>query len=364
MTWLRRSDRLVTAAVLASLIPAWVALVGFDALMAFAAEIDEIGEGGYTAANAAFFTLYTLPRRAYQLFPPAALVGSLLGLGSLAATSELTALRAAGLSRIRICLGAAIVLTLLTALMVLVAETIGPAGEQRAQSLVLAAKTQDIALARWSGLWAREGDTILNARYGRVLGEGAETRVELDDVRLYEFEPNGNLNSIALAKRAEHRLGQWTLFEVRRTTFAQDGVETAESRSERWISSLDPAVLSLTVTRPRYLATREIAAGLEYQKRNGLDSSLFENAYWARWFYPLNALVLCLAAMPFAFGPLRSGGLGLRLFLGIAIGLGYFMLQTLVISAAEVYRVDLRVGNLIPPLLAMLASWMFFRKRA
>jgi len=360
---LRRSDRLVTAAVMVSLVPAWIALVGFDALMAFAAELDEIGEGGYTTAKAAFFTLYTLPRRAYQLFPPAALIGCLLGLGSLAASSELTALRAAGLSRVRICLSAAIAVVLLTGLMVLVAETIGPAGEQRAQALVLAAKTTDIAVAKWSGLWAREGDTILNARHGRVEGEGAAAWVALDEVRLYEFDPGGRLKSIALVGRAEHRVGEWSLFEVRRTVFLDRKVKTTTSTREHWNSTLDPAVLSLTVARPRYLSTRDIASGLNYQKRNGLDSSLFESAYWARWFYPVNALVLCLAAMPFAFGPLRSGGLGLRLFLGIAVGLGYFTLQTLAISMAEVYRYDVRLGNLLPPLLVAMSSWLYFRKQ-
>ncbi len=360
---LRRSDRLVTQAVLASLLPAWIALVGFDALMAFAAELDEIGEGGYTTLKAAYLTLYTLPRRAYQLFPPAALIGCLLGLGSLAASSELTALRAVGLSRLRICLSGAITVGVLTALMALVAETIGPAGEQRAQTLVLAAKTKDLAVAKWSGLWAREGDTILNARQGRVEGEGPDAWVGLDNVRLYEFAPDGQLKSIALAQRAEHRRGEWTLFDVRRTLFLQRKVTTTRLARERWKSTLDPAVLSLTVARPRYLTTRDISAGLVYQRRNGLDSALFESAYWARWFYPVHALVLCLAAMPFAFGPLRSGGLGLRLFLGIAIGLGYFTLQTMAISMAEVYRFDLRLGNLLPPMLVSACSWLYFGRR-
>lgn len=148
MLRLRRSDRLVMLAVIGSLIPAWLALVGFDTLMALAAELDEIGEGEYSAGRAAFLMLYTLPRRAYQLFPAAALLGCVLGLGSLAASSELTALRAIGLSRLRICLGAAFVVAVLTAAMSLVAETIGPAGEQRAQALVLAAKTRDLAVAR------------------------------------------------------------------------------------------------------------------------------------------------------------------------------------------------------------------------
>jgi lipopolysaccharide export system permease protein len=250
MLRLRRSDRLVMRAVIGALIPAWLALVGFDALMEFAAELDEIGEGEYSAGRAAILMLYTLPRRAYQLFPAAVLLGCVMGLGSLAASSELTALRAIGLSRLRICLGAAFVVAILTAAMSLVAETVGPAGEQRAQALVLAAKTRDLAVARWSGLWAREGDTILNARQGRIEGRGAQAWVALDGVRLYEFAKTGQLTSIALAERAEHRDGQWTLFDVRRSRFLDRRVEATAVAKEIWHSTLDPAVLSLTVMRP------------------------------------------------------------------------------------------------------------------
>jgi lipopolysaccharide export system permease protein len=360
----RRSDRLIGMSVLVALLLVWGTLLGFDLLSAFAAELDEIGEGQYSAGSAMLYTLYTLPRRAYQLFPTAAVIGCLMGLGALAATSELTALRAAGLSRLRISLGALGVIAVLTLGMVVVAETIGPIGEKRAQALAVAAKSRDVSVAQWSGLWAREGDTFLNAQHGRAEGEGAQTRVQLDGVRLYEFGEDGRLASIALAKRAEHRDGKWTLYELRRSRFVGIGVKSETVASELWDSQLKPELLSLGVTRPRYLATRDLSAGLEYLERNGLDRGPFESAYWARWFYPVNVLVLCLAAMPFAFATLRSGGFGKRLFLGVVFGVGYFTLQTLAVNMAEVYRFDMRIGNALPPLVVATLSWLYFRRRS
>lgn len=361
---LRISDRLIGLRVLSMLAMVWGVLLGFDLIQTFVNEIDEIGQGNYTTGTAILYTIYTIPRRAYELFPTAALIGSLLALGGLAATSELTALRAAGLSRLRISLGALIVIAGLTLVMVIVAETIGPIGEQRAQALAVAAKSKDVSVAQWSGLWAREGDTFLNAEHGRVKGEGVQSWVELDGVRLYEFGEDGRLASIALAKRAEHRNGEWTLFELRRSRFVERGVESETIAQERWDSDLNPELLSLGVTRPRYLATRDLSASLDYLERNGLDKGQFENAYWRRWFYPANALVLCLAAMPFAFGTLRSGGFGKRLFIGIVLGLGYFMLQRLAVDTAEVYRYDLRLANALPPLLVATAAWLYFRRPA
>lgn len=361
---LRRSDRLVAGAVLAALCLTWIVLIGFDALVALAGEFDELGQGDYDAGAAAWYLLFTLPRRAYQLFPAAALVGCLMGLGALAASSELTALRALGLSRLRICLAALAVVAALTLAMMATAETLGPAGERRAQAGTLAAKSRDVAVARWSGLWARDGDTIVNAREGHIEGEGVFARVVLGGVRLYEFGAGGRLDAIVQAQRAEHRDGRWTLFEVRRTELLEHAARSTRLERESWASQLDPEVLSLTVARPRYLSTHDLALGLDYQRRNGLDTALFESAYWARFFYPVNALVLCLAAMPLAFGTLRSGGAGKRLFLGIALGLSYFILQTLTVSLAEVYGLDLRLGNLLPPLLAGGVSALAWRRRA
>jgi lipopolysaccharide export system permease protein len=361
---LRRSDRLIAGAVLSAVALAWLVLVGFDGIAAFAEGADDIGEGDFTAGTALTRVLYTLPRRAYTMFPTAAVIGCLIGLGALAATSELTALRAAGLSKLRICLGGILAIAVLTVLMVVSAETVGPWGEQRAQSITVAAKSSDLAVARWSGLWAREGDVFLNAQHGRVLGEGPETYIELAPLRLFELAEDGRLASLSVVERAEHRAGVWTLFGVRRTTFHQRHAESETIAQEVWSSQLRPELLSQSLKRPRYLTAADLRANIDYLERNQLDPGEFEIAYWARWFYPLNVLVLCLAAMPFAFGTLRDGGFGKRLFIGIVFGVGFFLLQRMAADIAAVYRVDPWLAQLIPPLLVGLGAWLWFRRQA
>ena len=83
---LRISDRLIGLRVLSMLAMVWGVLLGFDLIQTFVNEIDEIGQGNYTTGTAILYTIYTIPRRAYELFPTAALIGSLLALGGLAAT--------------------------------------------------------------------------------------------------------------------------------------------------------------------------------------------------------------------------------------------------------------------------------------
>lgn len=356
-------DRLVAGRVLLALAAVWFVLTGFDALTALVGELGDVGKGDYGFLQTLVYTVFTLPRRAYNLFPTAAVIGALLGLGGLAASSELTALRALGLSRTRICAGAAAVVVLLTIGMVLVAETIGPAGEELAQSYALQAKSNEVGAMQASGLWAREGNVFLNARAGRVSGRGADATIELEAVTLYEFAEDGRLAAIASARSASHRDGGWALHDIHRSRFGRTEVNSEDVAEEHWASALNPDVLRLGITRPRYLRLTELSNSLEYLDRNQLDASEFATAYWARVFYPLGAIVLCLAALPFAFGTLRSGGFGKRLFVGIVFGVGMFTVQTLAVNLAQVYHVDLRLAYGLPPVLVALASWLHFRRR-
>lgn len=359
-----RLDLYVARAVLVAALGTWAVLLAFDLISALVGELDEVGEGGYTLGHALLYTLYTLPRRAYELFPTSALIGTVLGLGGLAARSELTAMRAVGVSRLRIGLGALASLGLVAGLMMVNAETLAPQGEQGAQAVATSAKSGDVVMARVSGLWARDGGTFLNARDGQRREEGGRAWTELQGVRLFEFDPAGRLASLAVARSAEHRDGFWTLHEVRRTRFGEREATVEEAETERWETTLGEQVVSAAVTRPRYLSSRELRRNIDYLERNGLDAKAFENAYWARWFYPLNVVVLCLAALPFAFGSLRSGGFGKRLFIAVVIGVAYLLAQRLVVSLSDVYRFDARLAYLLPPAVLMAVCWGLFGRRS
>src|SRR5690606_14415985 len=137
-------------------------LLGLGVMLSLVGVFGDVGEGRYGAVEALAYTADTVPRRAYTMFPTAAGIGSLLALGRLAATSELTALRAIGLSRrgLTITVGAA--LALLTLLMVVTGETAGPWGQRRADALKASSRSDDLIVAEYAGVWAREGAVILN----------------------------------------------------------------------------------------------------------------------------------------------------------------------------------------------------------
>ncbi len=357
-------DLYVARVLLGTVLLTWAVLIGLDVIMAVVTELNDVGTGHYGFGSAIAVVALSVPRRAYMLFPTAAVIGSLMGLGQLAASSELTALRALGLSRRRLSLAVAGSLAVLTALMVVNGETLGPWGEKRGDSLKASAKSNDMIVAQYSGLWAREGDTFLNAQAGQERGKGDERYLELQGVRLYEFAKDGRLESIARAGTAVHHTGGWLLHDVKRTWFDQRSVTETEALEEHWASKLDETALAASVASPRYLPATELSHGIDYRKRNGLDASEYEEHYWGRWFYPLNVLALCLAAVPFAFGSLRSGGLGKRLFIGIVFALGFWLVQTQFVKLAGVYKFDFRIAYLIPPMIMLGVSAALFRRRS
>ncbi|HLT05149.1 MAG TPA: LPS export ABC transporter permease LptG [Pseudomonas sp.] len=361
-------DLYVARVVVTTVLLTWAVLTGLDVMISgLLAEVDDIGEGNYGFLTALTYVVYTVPRRAYMMFPTAAVIGTLMGLGVLAASSELTALRALGLSRKRLGASVALPLLLLTVVMIINAETLAPWAQRSADTMKAAAKSSDLIVARYSGLWAREGQTFLNAQGGQErTGEDGSAVVELSQVRLFEFDGEGRLVSVANAATAEHDGDGWLLRGVRRVWFEERAVSETEVMEERWTSELDAAALATAgnLWRPRYQSAADLRSGIDYRQRNALDASEYEEHYWGRWFYPLNVLALVLAAIPFAFGSLRSGGLGRRLFIGVVFALGFWLLQNQFVRLAGVYQFDFRIAYLIPPLVMLAVSYFLFRRRS
>jgi lipopolysaccharide export system permease protein len=361
---IRLHDLYIGKVVLTTVLLTWVVMLGLFVMIGVTDQFKDIGKGSYTFAHAVAYVAYCVPRNAYNLFPTVAVIGALMGLGQLAATSELTALRALGVSRRRLGLSVAATIAVLTALMVVNGESLAPWAQNQADTIKANAKFNiNMTTARYSGLWAREGDIFLNAQSGeeRAAADGSSSLV-LRDVRLYQIAADGHLQSLTYAASAEHRQDGWLLHQVRRDSFGEREVSRETFEQQPWDSKLDPQALAAGLSRPRNLSARELHESIQYRQRNSLDSRDYEDQYWGRWFYPINVLALCLAAVPFAFGSLRSGGMGKRLFLGVLFALSFWLLQMFFGRMAGALKIDYRIAYALPPLVMLLTSGWLFRR--
>ncbi|HWU77031.1 MAG TPA: LPS export ABC transporter permease LptG [Rhodanobacter sp.] len=363
MFTVKRVDRLVAMSVLGSLLMVWLVLTGFDAVTQFLRQLGHVGKHGYTLSNAVVYVLVTFPRRAYEMFGNAALIGGLLGLGGLAGTGELTALRAAGMSRLRIAGSAVGVVAVLIVGVVILGETAAPWGDQQAQAMQLRAKGGSLGMGTDSGLWARDGNDIINARGTTLQQHDGLSTVQLSDVRVFTFRADGQLSRFRWARTAVHDGHQWVLHDVRNTTLDEQGTHSSTSASEPWQSSLNPQVLAQSVVQPQYLSMRDLRRNMRYLEGNGQSAGSYAVAFWGRALYPLNVLVLVLCAMPFAFGTLRSGGLGKRMFIGMLLAIGWYFLQQAMVNFGTVYGMPPWLANLLPATLLACAAWLYFRRR-
>jgi lipopolysaccharide export system permease protein len=361
----KKVDKVVALSVIGAVLLAWLVVVALNAMLAFVNEINDVGTGDYTLAKAVIYILFTVPRRMYQFFAYGGLIGGLMGMGALASSGELTALRAAGLSKLRICASVVLALTVLTVFVAVMGETIAPRAQQKAETLALTAKNRDVAIGKGGTLWARDGDAVINAKRGRThAGKNGVPTIELSEVRVFEFTPEGQLSALSVAKTALHVGGEWTLHDVRRTEFAGRSATSTTQQVAQWKSQLDPDVLAVSMIHPEYLSMSDLQRNIDYMNRNRQDATTYKVAYWGRVFYPLNVLVLAFCAVPFAFGSLRTGGLGKRLFMGMVLAISYYFLQKSVVSWGAVNNFNLAAVNALPSLLLAAAAVVYLRKNA
>ncbi len=359
---IKRADLLIAGTVLGGLLVTWLVLTGLDAFIQFANQIGSIGQNGYTLGKAVAYILLTVPRRAYQWFVFAALIGGLVGIGALATTGELTALRAAGMSKFRICLSAmGLVFVLMIGVFVL-GETAAPAGEQHAQQIQMQRTAGQFRMREVGGLWARDGNDIINARAALARIVHGRPQVELADVRVFGFDHVGELTSFRHAKLATQDGKAWTLHDIRDTSVSIAGAVTTTHSQQAWQTSLDPEVLEASVMHPEYLSLRDLSRNIAYMRANRQNPGVYLNAYWTRAFYPLNTLLLVLCALPFGFGALRSGGLGKRLFLGVIVAVAWYFFQRAVVSTGTVFGAPPLIVNLIPAMLLVVIAVVYFRR--
>ncbi len=348
--------------VLKTTLAVWLILLGFDLISAFYNSFSDIGKQGFTINHAMLGTLLTAPRRAYELLPVVTVIGLLMGLGQLASKSELIAMASVGVSRLQIALGALLPALVLSGLMVAMNETVGIYAEKQAMS-INTLKTDKLTMAKYSGVWAKDGDLFFNARAGSAKGSGQASWLVLTDIRLYKFTQNGRLAAITHAKSASNQGEHWMLRDVENTFFDDNAVRMDKVASQPWQTQITDESLRATFSSPRNLSLMELRSNIDYLEKNALDARSFRTAYWGRWFYPFKVLVLCLSVLPFAFGSLRSGGFGKSLFIGIVVGISAVLLERLMVNLSDVYRIDVRFAYVLAPLSVFALCWGYLAKR-
>lgn len=350
-------DRYIGRAVIVGVLGATMVLMTLDILITFAGETGSIGHAHYTVWYALAYVLLTMPQELYQYFPMMALLGTMFGLGTLASHSELIAMRAAGLSVVRIAYSVLKTGAILAAIVIFIGEVIAPPAIQFAKLKRVAAMNEKISLNTDYGLWARDGNTYIHVR--RVENDG-----HLIGVHLYLLNENQVLQQTIKAASANYHDGHWVLQRVNTVTINNDGLQKSYSKTMNWQSLLNPQVVNVVSVSPENLSIWKLHSYIEYLNENELDASRYKLTYWSKLISPLTIAVMILLAIPFVFGSLRDAGMGKRIVVGFMLGLGFYLFNTLSGQIGLVYNLPPVVAATLPTLLVMVvAVFMLFRTR-
>ncbi|MFJ3048858.1 MULTISPECIES: LPS export ABC transporter permease LptG [Pseudomonas nitroreducens/multiresinivorans group] len=337
---MRKLDRYIGTTVFVSILAVLGVILGLAELFAFVDQLGQISDT-YTLGEALKFVLLTAPSRGYDMLPMAALIGCLVGLGTLASNSELTIMRAAGVSLQRIVWAVMKPMLVLMFAGILVGEYVIPYTETAAQSGRALAQSGNGSQSSKSGLWHRQGHEFIHINVVRPDGV-------LLGVTRYDFDENRRLQTASFARQAVFENNQWQLQDVSTTVLhaAEKRSEVVSKPSEAWNIQLSPQLLNTVVMEPEALSITGLWDYIHYLQDQGLSSNRYWLAFWTKILQPLVTAALVLMAISFIFGPLRSVTLGQRVFTGVLVGFTFRIAQDLLGPSSQVFN--------FPPLLAVL----------
>ena len=348
-------DRYLWKATLQGLLIAWIALVTLDLFFAF---ISEAGKTNalYSTSQALVYLTYTIPARFYEYFPMAILIGTLLGLGNLAANSEFIAMRAAGISIKQIIFSVLKLGLLLIIGVFLVGEFLVPSADLQARNFKAHLKNKNITLTGGAGLWVKEKNKILHI--GNVLN-----KQQLSDISIYTFNKDrSGLESLKTVSSANLKEKGWQLNNVNTAQFNPTQVNKQQRKEQLDPNFLNPQILDIATIEPEQLSTQELDKIIKHQRSNKIKSEKYELIYWKRFSVPLSALVMLVIAMPFLFGSNRGGGAGSRVFYGIVLGILFSLLNRAVNELGFVLGISPLMSAFIPSLLFLLGGLLFLKR--
>jgi lipopolysaccharide export system permease protein len=351
---------------------ALLALFSFFDLMA---ELPTVNKGGYRLLHAFAYVVLGLPGYIYEFMPIAVLIGTIFVLAQFASNSEFTIMRAASMSTWKAGSMLAKVGLIFVLLTFLFGELISPYCSKLADDVKMTALGTSVKQQFRTGLWTK--DLIReNGLEGSIVGSRFLNVKEilpnrhLVDVKVYEFDTNFSLVREITAARAEY-IGKnvWRLFDVVETGLPQNltaqdmssSTSSVKSATKEMVSEITPDILSVLFADPDRMSAYDLAAFSRHLADNKQSSERYEMAFWKKITYPFAVLVMMALALPFGYLHARSGGVSFKIFVGIMIGMVFYLVNSLFSHVGLLNTWPALVTALVPSSLFLLMAMVALR---
>lgn len=348
-------NRYIAITVLKSTALIVVLLLALQVFILFVAEFDDLGKGQFNIMQAFIYVMLRVPYEMYLFFPVGCLLGALVGLGQLAAHSELVVMRASGVSVFRITRVVLTLALLIVSTMTFFGETVIPKLSQYAnqRKLLLTSKGQMLQTA--GGIWLRDQQDFI------YINEVLSSKM-LRGVYQYHFAQDGKLELARFSEQAQKAGNSWYLQKVYQTHLTMEHTTSQFISELKWRYQIPAVLLGDNQVPPEWQSIVKLYQTMKIKQAYHLNTVMEQIAFWRRVFQPLASMVMMFLAIPFIFGPLRQSTMGARILMGITMGFGFYMLNDLFLSLSQVFALNPVISALFPTVVFFFIGWVMMRR--
>lgn len=293
---------------------------------------------------------YKIPEVTFQwTLPYAVLLATLLTLGALARHSELTAMKAGGVSLYRVTLPLLLLALVFSFFSFLGNEYLVPYSNQKTQYIldVKVRKEEPLAFFKNYRIWYRSDHQIFNIQL-----LDPEKKV-LKGLTVYRFDDRFRCIQRIDVREAKWTDDQWRFYDGSIRDFGQDGSlkvtpfqEMEFPLQEKWESFQN------LERQSREMSYNELRDYVQSIQAAGYDATRYLVDLQAKQAYPLLNLIMVLIGVPFALKTGRSGGVALSIGISVMIGFAYGVIFYVFLSFGK--------SGVLPPLLACWIPTLLF----
>ena len=352
---MNRLDRYVISHVLQLTGIVALGLVSIYTLVVFVSDVNETGKGTYGVPQVLEYSVLMIPSSLYILMPIVALLGTLMGIGALARSGELTAMRSAGVSLSRVGGATLIAGAGLAIFAFFLGDWLAPTSEALATEL----RDSSRGNGGYTGksLWLRDADRVV--RIGTLQSED-----HISDLTVFRLGSDGRLQAASTVDSGVYADGHWRLSGVKRTDFTGDHTSVTVLDQLDLDNGVSPKLLKLFILEAGDLSAHGLVRLIGYLDENKQDAAKYRLLLWRKLTEPVTVMVMMLFAVPFVTGQLRDAGAGQKLLAGALVGIIFYIVNKVSVSLGDIYQWPAPLAAGLPTLgLALLSWWRLARAR-
>jgi lipopolysaccharide export system permease protein len=112
------------------------------------------------------------------------------------------------------------------------------------------------------------------------------------------------------------------------------------------------------MVQPERMSVTALLAYIDHLRENQQNANRYEIALWKKLIAPFASLVMMILALPFALTHERSGGVSVKVFLGVMLGVAFYLLNGMFSSLGTINSWPPPIAAITPSLLFLTAAAM------